>query len=200
MAEKLNQTRIRDTKIILLITAFFVLFTKPTFNDDSITHEVLDFLGYFLIGLCALGRLYSTAFLGGHKNKNLITDGPYSVVRNPLYSFSLLGIIGAALITNQIFIIIALPILFYIIYTRLIQREEGFLKNEFGQDYTDYLTTTPRLFPKLSNYNTQSDTILYPKMLLNAFKDAIWWFAFFPLIELIEYLQAETLIPTLKFF
>ncbi len=200
MAQKLNQTRIRDTKVILIIAAFFILFTQPTFSDEGIIHEILDFIGYILVAICALGRVYSTAFLGGHKNKNLITQGPYSVVRNPLYSFSLLGITGIAMMTNHIIIMIVTPLIIGIIYDRLIKREEVFLKEEFGKEYDAYITSTPRLFPKFSNYSVSDDTILYPKMLSRSFSDAIWWFAFFPIIELLEYLQESGIVPTFNLF
>ena len=200
MAQKLNQTRIRDTKIILIIAAFFILFTEPTFDDEGLTHEILDFFGYIFVAICALGRLYSTAFLGGHKNKNLVTDGPYSVVRNPLYSFSLIGITGIAFMTNHIFIMIFVPLAVVVVYDRLIRREEDFLKMEFGKAYETYMKTTPRLFPKLGQYQSSDDTILYPKMLLRAFSDALWWFAFFPIIEILEYLQESHIIPTFHLF
>lgn len=195
MAVKLNKTRMRDSKIALIIAFLLILFTRQFWENESPLHEFLDFAGYFLIALCALGRVYSTAFLGGFKNAELITHGPFSIVRNPLYFFSLIGVTGFALISNHLVIIIALPIFFVVLYHYLIIREEHFLEEEFGEVYRDYKKKVPRLFPNFSLYNAPETTMMYPKFINKAFADAIWWFAPFPIIELIEYLQETQILP-----
>ena len=63
MAVKLNKTRIRDSKIALILAFLLILFSRQFWDNESPLHELLDFTGYFLIALCALGRVYATAFL-----------------------------------------------------------------------------------------------------------------------------------------
>jgi len=142
-----------------------------------------------------MGRIYSSAFLGGHKNEKLVTDGIYSVMRNPLYFFSLIGVTGAALISNHLVIIIALPVLFFLLYIPLIKREEKFLTQEFGDEYLEYKNKVPALFPRISNYNAPDTLTFYPKFLSKAFADAIWWISIFPIVEIIEFLQDTNILP-----
>lgn len=189
MAKDLNKTRIRDSKIALLVTVLIVLFTRAFFEVDGTPHEILDYSGYFLVAVCALGRLYSTAFLGGFKNETLITYGAFSVVRNPLYFFSLIGITGIAFLSTHIVVIVGLPVFFIALYHALISREEKFLEEQFGDDYRAYKKRVPRLLPNLCKYQAPDSIEVVPQYLNNAFKDAIWWFLPFPVFELVEYLQ-----------
>ncbi len=197
MARALNKSRIRDSKIILAATLVLVFITKSFVPTETVLHEFIEYIGYFLIAICALGRVYSTAFLGGHKNQNLITYGAFSVVRNPLYFFSLLGMTGVALISGYLTFIIVIPVFFIVLYHYLIQREEEFLLDEFGAEYKAYQDKAPRLVPNLKLYHAPESIEVRPKFLAKAFKDAIWWFVAFPLLEFAEYLQEMGYLPTL---
>ncbi len=184
MAQALNKSRIRNSKLILVTTLLLMFLTKSFIPVETGYHEFIEYMGYFLIAVCALGRVYSTAFLGGHKNQNLITYGAFSVVRNPLYFFSLLGMTGIALISGYIIFIIIIPVFFIVLYHFLIKREEEFLLSEFGDSYAAYMKSTPRLIPNLKLYNAPETIDVQPKFLVKAFKDAIWWFVAFPVIEM----------------
>jgi hypothetical protein len=83
MARSLNGNRIRDTRIALILCFSLVILTKQLFSVHTALHEIFDILGYLLVAACAIGRVYCTAFLGGHKNTALITYGPFSISRNP---------------------------------------------------------------------------------------------------------------------
>ncbi|MEZ5814289.1 MAG: isoprenylcysteine carboxylmethyltransferase family protein [Alphaproteobacteria bacterium] len=152
-------------------------------------------VGSILVGLCAMGRLYTSVFLGGYKNHTLITHGIYAVLRNPLYFFSLLGIIGVALMSNHVSIMIGLPLFFLFLYFGLIRREQAFLQTTFGSKYENYKKDAAALIPNFSNYNAPDCITIHPRFVTNAFKDAIWWLAALPIIELSEYLQEIKIIP-----
>lgn len=197
MAKSLNKSRIQRSKILVILALFIVFMTKAAIPYETHAHETFDFIGYLLIAVCALGRLYATAFLGGHKNETLITYGAFSVVRNPLYFFSLVGMTGIAFISAHILIIIFMPIFFIVMYHYLIKREEAFLLQKFGQPYAAYMRSTPRLIPNFKLYNSPETIQTVPKFLNKAFKDAIWWFAVFPIFEFAEYLQESGIIKPL---
>ncbi|HEY8189261.1 MAG TPA: isoprenylcysteine carboxylmethyltransferase family protein [Micavibrio sp.] len=194
MAKNLNKSRIAMSRIMMAALLLIVFFTDSLIPLESGAHEFFDILGTILVSVCALGRLYTTAYLGGFKNDTLITYGPFSAVRNPLYFFSLIGFIGVAMMTNHIFVMLAIPIGFILLYTFLIRREERFLLGRFGEEYRAYMAATPRLIPSFRNYHFPDAIQMNPKYLDKGFKDAIWWFAAFPLVELAEFIQKQGLI------
>ncbi len=52
--------------------------------------------GITAIFVAIAGRAWVLLYIGGRKNSELVTYGPYSITRNPLYVFSLTGITGVA--------------------------------------------------------------------------------------------------------
>jgi protein-S-isoprenylcysteine O-methyltransferase Ste14 len=84
------------------------------------------------------------------KNNQLMTDGVYAVVRNPVYSGVLFGCSGAVFISgNAVFF--PLP-LFYWLYLNILVRftEERWLYNLYGEPYLRYCGAVPRCIPRLS--------------------------------------------------
>lgn len=198
MAAKLNKTRIRDTRIVVILCFAIILLTRMVFDhDDDAIHEPIDFFGAFLVSLCAIGRLYCTAFLGGFKNNEIVDYGPFSICRNPLYFFSFIGIVGISFMSVNIAVLIILPASFLFIYMSLIKREEEYLENKFGDVYKKYKKKTPRFWPKLSLYHAPHAVQMTPKTMLKGLKDSLMWFAAYPLIELIKYIQDEGILKPL---
>lgn len=195
MAAKLNKNRIRDTKFVVILSFIIILFTKQIFdhNDEEI-HEPVEFFGYFLVSICAIGRVYCTAFLGNLKNQDVVDYGPFSICRNPLYLFSFIGILGISLMTVNIAVVIIMPLAFLAIYISLIKREEIYLQEKFGEKYIIYKNKTPRLWPDFSLYHAPKTVNMAPKNLLRAVGDSAMWFFAYPLIEFIEYLQDENIL------
>ena len=71
-----------------------VLLTAPQWARDSLMRAVIERTGGLLILLCIAGRTWCSLYIGGHKERQLIVSGPYSITRNPLYAFSILGTVG----------------------------------------------------------------------------------------------------------
>lgn len=197
MAKSLNKNRMLGSKAALAVAVLIVLFSRQYWPEESPYHEILETTGSVMIGLCAMGRLYASVFLGGHKNQTLITHGIYAVLRNPLYFFSLLGITGIAMISNHISVMIGLPLFFLFLYSGLIRREQDFLQKEFGKEYESYKNNVASLIPNFSNYNAPDSMTIHPHFVGKAFMDSIWWLAALPIIELCEYLQQLKIIPVL---
>lgn len=187
MARALNKNRMILTRVLMVASIALILFTRQYWGYESALHETFDFLGYVLIVLCGMGRLYSTAFLGGFKNETLVTHGPFSVVRNPLYVFSWLGFTGFAIFSNNLWVMVLVPVGFYFLYLSLVKREEAFLQQAFGQAYTDYCARVPRFIPDFSNFNQPDVISIAPKFLLRGLLDNVWWFIIPVLLEMAEF-------------
>src|ERR1035437_8696748 len=74
-------------------------------------------------------------------------DGLYRKIRHPSYLGLLLIITGFTLIMNSFYsvLVIIFPVGFAIIYR--IKIEESVLLNEFGDDYSEYVSKTKKLIP-----------------------------------------------------
>jgi protein-S-isoprenylcysteine O-methyltransferase Ste14 len=198
MATALNLNRKRDTRRGVLLFLAVVLIAEPRFAPlESFLNSIQEIVGGLLIAAAAIGRIYTTAFIGGHKNETLVTYGPFSICRNPLYFFSFIGALGVGIISHYLLFMIALPLLFCRIYFALIAREEVFLREQFGATYDVYCARVPRFFPRLSLYQAPDTVIMKPEFLNKALRDSLLWFLAIPFMELVEYIHTYGLIPYL---
>ena len=200
MAKALNRTRIRDTRLLLLLAVLVTMLMRPTFAPSSTWATCLEMLGELLIAACALGRVYTTAFLGGHKNTQLIDHGPFSVVRNPLYACSLTGVAGVAVMSGNAIVMLLLPAAFYGLFSALVAREEARLVEIFGDDYRAYCASTPRFLPDFRRFRTEAVMQVNPALLWNAVRDAALWFFALPLFELVGHAKAVGWLPNWSLF
>jgi protein-S-isoprenylcysteine O-methyltransferase Ste14 len=74
----------------------------------------------------------------------LLTGGPYSFSRNPMYISWGAIYLGVALIVNSIWIIALFPLVFAITHFMDVVREEQLLKEQFGDEYLDYQSRVRR--------------------------------------------------------
>jgi protein-S-isoprenylcysteine O-methyltransferase Ste14 len=116
--------------------------------------------------LCIMGellRIRSVQFAGGSTRTrqvgapNLITSGPYAMVRNPLYLANMLLYTGFSLASNAWFPWLPLVAFVYFTfqYTMIVSLEEQTLGEIFGEKYDIYCRRVPRLFPRLGSKYTK---------------------------------------------
>jgi S-adenosylmethionine-diacylglycerol 3-amino-3-carboxypropyl transferase len=79
------------------------------------------------------------------KTDELLSSGPYRIVRNPIYLADLIAFSGFVFILPPIGLL--LPVLLFLHYTQLIAYEEISLRREFGPFYAEYERRVPRLLP-----------------------------------------------------
>jgi len=173
----MNRNRLLYSKILMVVTLIVAITFQHSFKLLDAYEVLLYISGFILAVVGALGRLYSTTFLGGHKANKIIDYGPYSMVRNPLYFFSFTAVLGLCLMSDNILIIAAVPLLFLMIYYPLVLREERYLKDHFGAKFEEYCARTPRLIPSFKNYKKVKTLECCSDSLTSAFQDSIWWFA-----------------------
>jgi protein-S-isoprenylcysteine O-methyltransferase Ste14 len=94
-----------------------------------------------------LGRQYSAKWeiQKGHK---LITVGPYSRVRHPMYTTLNLFSLSVSLITANLLLIL-LAISIAIPFFWIARAEEEILIEQFAEEYLEYMKITGRFFPRL---------------------------------------------------
>ena len=99
-------------------------------------------------GLRVLGKNWAPSTTGVRGDTVLVTTGPYSIVRNPIYLGALILLPSVALVAASWLILLSGLGLTTILYHQ-VGKEEASLIARFGDAYRDYMKRTPRLVPKL---------------------------------------------------
>ena len=92
-----------------------------------------------------LGRNWSSSVTikQGHE---LITTGPYAVVRHPIYTGILAGFLGMAIAISQVRGFIVFVLIFLVFWFKL-RMEEKWMRSQFGETYAAYAGKTSALVP-----------------------------------------------------
>ncbi|MDZ4743262.1 MAG: isoprenylcysteine carboxylmethyltransferase family protein [Verrucomicrobiota bacterium] len=152
--QKIFDDRIFLTRILAFGLIIFLLLSGSYWRTQSEIIQII-FLsfGIILSGVGAIGRIWCSVYIAGYKNKILVVEGPYSMTRNPLYFFSLVGGIGFGLftmtLTAPVFIIIA----FALYYPSVIKKEEERLESIYGDSFRSYKQKVPSFFPNFKIYS-----------------------------------------------
>lgn len=96
----------------------------------------------------ALVRIWASSYI--RKNVELATEGPYAVVRHPLYLANLVIFGGIALAANNILATAFIAVTVGLVYWLTIRYEERYLRGQFGAAYDDYAARVPALVPFLA--------------------------------------------------
>jgi protein-S-isoprenylcysteine O-methyltransferase Ste14 len=103
-------------------------------------------LSFYIIFLVFRINSYTSAIIETGKNQKVITTGPYSIVRHPMYSGALFLMIGTPLALGSFWDLIIGILLCLMMAIRLLDEEKFLLKNLKG--YKDYChKTTYHLIP-----------------------------------------------------
>jgi protein-S-isoprenylcysteine O-methyltransferase Ste14 len=80
--------------------------------------------------------------------KQLVVDGPYHVVRNPMYWSVVSVLLGEALVFHSLALAELAVTLFAGTNLFVLFYEEPVLRRKFGAEYEDYCRRVPRWFPR----------------------------------------------------
>lgn len=138
--------------LLILLSITNNNFRAYTLDITSIESLKMSIIGFVLVVFGSFGRIWSSLYIEGHKTKNLITAGPFSIVRNPLYFFSLIMLLGFSLALKSIYLPLSLLLIFVIFHIPTIANEEKKLQNIHGEKFEDYVRSTPRLIPNIFKY------------------------------------------------
>lgn len=162
--------------------------------EGSFLGQIAEYCSFTLLAVAAFGRLWCAAFIAGRKNSVLVVEGPYALMRNPLYFFSLLGFIGAGLAFKSITLATGFAALFFITHWRVIAREEVRLAELFGESFRAYTRKVPRFVPNPWNPQHVPLTVdLSPAILSRAILESFLLLSVFPVAKGVE--QFHTAYP-----
>ncbi|MEZ4387185.1 MAG: isoprenylcysteine carboxylmethyltransferase family protein [Candidatus Krumholzibacteriia bacterium] len=117
------------------------------------------------LGIALAGQLIRVATIGlkyiirGGRHRrvyaeDLVTDGLFAHVRNPLYVGNILVIVGLGVMSNSLLFNLILTPIFLVFYQAIVRAEEDYLQGKFGQDFVRYCADVHRWWPRFGGLAT----------------------------------------------
>jgi protein-S-isoprenylcysteine O-methyltransferase Ste14 len=122
---------------------------------DPLDHPSIDLAGIFLFAGGLVLTLGAQLAMGASwrigvdesERTDLVTDGPFAVVRNPIYSGMIPAVAGLALLAPNVISLVALAGLIVAIEIQVRGVEEPHLLRAHGDAYADYAAGVGRFVP-----------------------------------------------------
>ncbi|MGA2401510.1 MAG: isoprenylcysteine carboxylmethyltransferase family protein [Syntrophobacteraceae bacterium] len=189
-----SKTRIIHTRLLALLTLLLLMISGNRI-ENTLREGLLNFAGLSCVIISAFGRVWSSIYISGYKTGALVELGPYSVTRNPLYLFSLIGAVGIGLASGSLLILALLTLSFGVYYPFVIRKEEQDLKGRHGPEFLSYMERVPGFFPKLSLYSEPATYLVKTKELKRALLDASYFMWIYGALQLILKLREAGILP-----
>jgi protein-S-isoprenylcysteine O-methyltransferase Ste14 len=106
-------------------------------------------------------RIWATAHIGRRipkwlrkgQEKKLVTTGPYSMVRNPLYIANIIAMLGFCVFFRLLWFLPFVFLCLFALYSVVVRHEEAKLLKRFGRTYAAYAEAVPRWFPRIKAFS-----------------------------------------------
>lgn len=196
----IRKLRILLLRLVSIPLIFLAVFVRPRWPVGSGTAFFVEFAGYLFLLAGLIIRIWSIFYIGGRKSHQLVTEGPYSICRNPLYVGNIILVIGVGLCFESIPLLAAaflvlIPV--HIVATRL---EERHLESKFPAEYPKYREKVPRFWPRLRNYQTQDTVAVSVRAIRRIAVDCAGVLILPEVEDLLEVLHQRGVIPVLWHF
>ena len=102
-------------------------------------------LGFYLfLGSGMFFQKLGTNPRPGTRATLIVTKGAFKYTRNPMYLGLITMLIGTSILLGTLSPLIIIPIIFLILHTQFVLREEKWMAEWFGEPYLEYKKKTPR--------------------------------------------------------
>lgn len=184
MTESASTPRLRATFAIYLALVAASAVVGPDLVSGT-AYYLTGLLGFICVSLACLARVWTSVFIAGHKDLDLVTTGPYARCRHPLYAASMLGALGLGLTTRSMLlcVIVVAMIAALVIYAAAC--EEQFLADSFPEAFQAYVAATPnKWWPRAGAPALPEHLDVHPAIFWKAFLDAGSFFLLYLLVAL----------------
>jgi protein-S-isoprenylcysteine O-methyltransferase Ste14 len=154
-------------------------------------------LGFVLVVVAALGRAWTSLFIAGFKDTQLVRTGPYATCRHPLYALSLLGMTGLGLASRSLTLTAALLAVGWMLHRRAIAAEDTLLEATHGEAARAYRANVPAWLPRWTRHALPVSLEIRPPVAWKAFVDAAALLLAFALVDLAHVLQVAGVTPAI---
>jgi len=178
----------RAVLAVLILVAFLALVFVGSAHDE-LMHERIEGVGLALILLGIGGRMWATLYIGGRKSAEVVSTGPYSITRNPLYLFSSIAAAGVGAQTGSYLVSGFFVLLCAAVFQFVAMREERYLAATLGETYLAYLGRVPRFLPNPLLYRDDPEVTFQTERLRATLLDGLVFLTAIPVLEAIETAQ-----------
>lgn len=190
MRSKVEKYRIKLSFLAILLFLLSIYFLNNRWEENHpMLADSFYALSVFLVAIASLGRMWCSLYIAGYKNSKLITTGPYSLCRNPLYFFSMLGVLGIGFATETALFPLVLMVPFALYYPFVIKSEETRLAALFGEEYDEYKRQVPAFFPRLSGFREPDAYLVKPGIYRKHMFSALWFIWLVGIIDVVGELR-----------
>jgi protein-S-isoprenylcysteine O-methyltransferase Ste14 len=187
--------RLRATVALLLgVLALVAVSERPLAR--CLAGEALALAGLACIACAALGRIWTSLFIAGHKDEHLVRHGPYAALRHPLYALSMLAMLGAGLASGSVAIALALLAACGVLFVLAARDEDAWLERNHGTEFARYRREVRAFLPHWSALEAPETLAIRPRVLWKAFLDAGSLLGFYGLLRVADALQSGGVTPT----
>lgn len=131
----------RRVTLGFVLAAVFLLFASPS--------RATVFLGFWVATGGEAVRTWASGIIV--KNRMLATEGPYRLVRNPLYVGNFLIGLGVSIMGGHLWFLVLFLVAFVPVYRDLVRKEEKHLLDLHGDAFREYCRKVPRFIPDWKN-------------------------------------------------
>src|ERR1051326_5514051 len=183
---------------VLLVPAVVItMLSAPPASEASWLDLIADTFGWSLFLAGAALRLWATLYIGARKRQVVVSDGPYSVCRNPLYLGSFLIALSIGLFMESLVCTAAVLVAGAAYAFVTIPAEERVLRYRLGDEYVRYSERVPRFWPRFSQFQTPEVIEVKVKGLKLECARAVRWIWLPLLLEALAYLRVQPWWPHL---
>jgi len=194
----IERLRLKLSQVFIVMIFICIAFSSSAWEKTSpIVGSVLFISGLTIATIASLGRMWCSLYIAGRKSKVLVTEGPYSLSRNPLYVFSFIGAMGVGMATETFTYTCILALVFATYYPFVILSEERKLRGYHSDRFDEYLQTVPRFFPSFAHFREPQEYVVNPIVFRRHIFSALWFVWLICILELIEELHELGFLPSL---
>ena len=195
--KRLHRIRKRVLRVAAALAFLLVLFNRSAWPAGSLVYEITVRGGILLLATAVGGRIWVWAHLGRNRRWHFVSDGPYSIVRHPLYAFSILGAAGVGAQSGSLLVTVLFAFAVWAVFNRIARIEETDMASRFGDLYRAYLTRTPRFVPNPALWTAPPVISVEYAYVFVCLRDTAWFLLAVPGFMAIDWGQEVGLLPIL---
>jgi len=178
--------------LIVIVLLGMSYFEYPGHSEkyDDIWEIICLFISFSGIGIRFFTVGYTPEGTSGTNTRAQIADtlntaGMYSIMRHPLYLGNFIIWFGLSAFFHLWWFSLIIILIFWLYYERIMFAEEEFLREKFGNSYSEWAEKTPAFIPDIRKWRSSGMTFSFRKAIKNEYKSFFAMIVAFTILEII---------------